>query len=333
VSKKLEFGLRELANLIKGQENFVLGAHIMPDGDALGSLLGLGFLLKNLDKKVCIGWPKATKLPPQYSFLPGVELRQKIEKPPFNEGNFIFIALDCSSPDRLGSLEEIVSKAKQVVNIDHHPRNTQFGTLNLVDERAPATSELVFRLSRVLKSELNKNIATCLYTGLVTDTGRFQYSNTGERAFEMAQELLKFGLSPTYIFQRVYENISFGNLKLLGQVLEDAQYLPRIGLVYSQVTQEKLSATGAQMEETEHFIDYLRSAKEARIAVIFKEMPNNSLRVSLRSKDNVNVGEVAQKFGGGGHKHAAAFTSNKKMDASLKNLIETLEQAKNVVKG
>lgn len=316
--------LSSLVDLISKEEEFILATHVNPDGDAIGSLLGLGLLLRKMDKWVFAGHPTNGKLPPQYSFLPGRELLRNPSE--CSSRPTCFIAIDCANLERLGKMRTPAQKARLLINLDHHHDNTGFGHLNMVDESYSATAEIIFAISQRLGQKLDRDIATCLYTGIVTDTGRFQYSNTNQRTFQVAQEMLAYGVSPTHIFQNVYENLSFPCLKLLGRVLDRAKFLPAKGIAYSFVSQRDLPAVGgAEIEETENFVDLLRAVKEAEVAVILKEMADGTIKGSLRSKGRIDVSKLAEKFKGGGHPSAAGFSSPYSLEKTINVLLKLLE--------
>jgi phosphoesterase RecJ-like protein len=301
--------------VIEEVTEIIIATHIQPDGDGLGSLLGLASALKKMGKKIFATWGEKIVISPQYAWLPNVEL---IANPRDCPDYSVFIALDCATFERLGILEKCARRARVLINIDHHVDNTLYGSLNIIDESASATSQLVFELIKQLPIKIDKAIATCLYTGLVTDTGRFQYQNVNEKTFMIAKELLEYTVSPSDIFRSVYENISYSALKLLGLTLTKASFIPEIGFIYTVISQADLSLTGAGLEETENFIDYLRSVQEADVAAVLKENESGLIRVSLRSKGNIDVETIASKGGGGGHKNAAGYTSSK-------SLVETIE--------
>lgn len=284
-----------------------LSSHEHADGDSIGSLLGMAIVLRDAGKRVTAALPNAQRVPPQYRFLPGVEsLGGSAEVSDFPD---LFIALDCGNIDRLGDLKEKATRARLLVNIDHHEDNNFFGHLNLVFREYSSTSELVLYLLRE-EYEISERAATCLYVGLVTDTGRFKHNNTTARSFLSAAELLSLGAKPEETINQVYENASLGYMKLMGIMLERVQRTEGFPLVYSFITQEDLERTGVTMEETEDLIEMLRIARGAKAVMLLKEQPDGKIRASLRSRDEVEVGKVARLFGGGGHAQAAGFTSS-----------------------
>lgn len=292
---------------LRGAREVSLACHVNPDGDALGSLLAASLGLRKLGKRTHAGWgADPVIVPPSYRFLPGV---QSIVQPGDIPIGDVFLALDCGSANRLGLLEEPARKSKTLINVDHHAGNEYFGRLNIVDTHASSTAELVMRLLVDLGVELDRDIATCLYTGVVTDTGRFQYGNSNPGTLRLAAELLALDVPAPAIALEVFESNAFNYMKLLGRVLERATLVPEKRFVYSWITREDLAAAGIGLDETDKLIDTLRSTRDADVAAMFKEQGDGTYRVSLRSKGPASVGEIARAHGGGGHELAAGYTT------------------------
>lgn len=292
---------------LKAADEVAIGCHVNPDGDALGSLFAAHLGLGRLGKRAYPSWgAELVAMPVSYAFLPGSDALVQPEEVPITE---TFLALDCGAADRLGSLEPNARKAKIVVNVDHHPGNDNFGTLNVVATAVSSTAELVTRLLQDLGVTIDREIATCLYTGLVTDTGRFQYTNSTPDTLRLAADLLGLGVDATAIAQEVFESSPFGYLKLVGRVLDRAVLFEDVRFVYSWLTLKDLAETGVGLDETDKLIDAVRATRAADVAVLFKEQSGGSYRVSLRSKGPVSVGAIARRRGGGGHELAAGFTA------------------------
>jgi bifunctional oligoribonuclease and PAP phosphatase NrnA len=311
---------------LRDADSVVIACHVNPDGDALGSLFAASLGLMKLNKKTFPTWGATPpEIPPGYEFLPGSDELVSPEEVPEPS---VFLALDCGAIDRLG--EHLIDDAKRApvtINIDHHPGNDDFGDLNVVVPTASSTSELVFRLLQDLGVEVDRDIATNLYTGVFTDTGSFQYSNSTPDTLRMAAELLEFGVPKTEIAQHVFETAPFGYLQLLARVLSNARLLADERFIYSSITHEDLRASDVLMEETDKVIDVLRSTRDAEVAAIFKEQGDGNFRASLRSKGEVSVGEIARARGGGGHELAAGFTTGD-VDATVKEIAEGLKAGK-----
>jgi phosphoesterase RecJ-like protein len=293
---------------LKDAEEIALACHVNPDGDALGSLLAASLGLQRLGKKTYPTWgTPGLSVPYSYTFLPGVDsIVDPSELPEVDT----FLAVDCGAADRLGDLEEQACSAATLINIDHHPGNEGFGTHNLVVTTVSSTAELVARLLQDLGVEIDRDIATCLYTGVVTDTGRFQYSNSTPETLRLAADLLERGIDAQAVAHEVFESSPFNFLKLIGRVLDRAVLIEEEAFVYSWFTREDLNATGVPIDETEKLIDLIRQTRAARVAAMFKENDEGSYRVSLRSKGPESVGAIARALGGGGHELAAGFTAD-----------------------
>jgi phosphoesterase RecJ-like protein len=304
----------EVVGLLKEARDVALACHINPDGDALGSLLATSMGLRKLGARTWPSWGTSPLTPPPaYEFLPGVDsLAQPAEVPETP----VFVALDCGAADRLGELEEQAARAPVLVNVDHHPGNGNFGTHNVVVTHASSTAELAAGLLIDAGIEIDKDIATALYTGIVTDTGRFQYSNSTPETLRLAAVLLELGVSAPDVAIEVFESAPYGFLKLTGRVLERAVLFEDERFIYSWVDRADLDETGVAMDETEKLIDVIRATNVADVAAIFKEQPSGEYRVSLRSKGPASVGAVARARGGGGHELAAGFTAKDVHDAA-----------------
>ena len=296
----------QVIQAIKEQKDVVLATHVLPDGDAIGSVLALGMVLRGLGKNVVATWSGRMEVPEQYRYLAGQELLAAEEYIP--ERPAFLIALDCGSRERLGSIEKKFKKAELTANIDHHRNNTEYAQINAVDPLSPATSELVYELVREMGLDINRDVAECLYTGLVTDTGRFQYTNTNAKAFKMAADLVDIGVDPSRIFRYVYENSTYKRLMLAGLALSKTVLDNDIGFIYTVITKEDFASTGATVEDTENLIDSLRAVTGIEVAAVLKET-GGGLRVSLRSTGRVDVGKIAESKGGGGHKLAAGYNA------------------------
>lgn len=301
-------------------ESVNLACHVNPDGDALGSLLATALGLRKLGKKVYPTWGAApVQVPPSYAFLPGVDLLVQPSELPDCD---LFVALDCGAAHRLGSVEKLAKACDPLINVDHHPGNDQFGTLNVVVTTASSTAELVAGLLRDAGVEMDKDIATALYVGIVTDTGRFQYSNSSPDTLRLAADLLAHGVDAPAIAQEVYESAPFGYLKLVGRVLDRAVLHEESRFVYSWIKLADLAETGVGADETDGLIDLVRSTRAADVAAMFKEQHDGAWRVSMRSKGR-SVGAMARKRGGGGHDLAAGFTATD-LEATAASLLADL---------
>ena len=296
--------MERAAEAIRGASLVAMACHVWPDGDALGSMLALHHLALAHGTASVASWPEPRHVAPHYQFLPGLELVTKADD--FPAAPEVMVTFDSGALGRLGSLQDAAEAARELIVVDHHASNTRYGTINLVDPDAPATAAIVRELARCVGWELDRNAALCIYTGLVTDTGRFQYSNTTPEVFSLAEELARFDLPIASLTRELFEKHRFTYLKLAAEAIERAELDLATGLVAAWVTQEDLDLHGVQLDETEGLIDLVRRTAEARVALVAKESPDG-VRVSLRSVDETDVGSIAAALGGGGHRYASGF--------------------------
>jgi bifunctional oligoribonuclease and PAP phosphatase NrnA len=315
--------LKAVADALREHDRFLLVTHENPDGDALGSLLATKLALEQLGKDVVIYLYGEAPLPREYAFMPLDELQRKL---PDDWRERVLVTLDCANESRIGPDAEPLEGAPLAIDIDHHHDNTRFGQLNLVGAGASSTGEVLRDLFAELGVELTPEIAEALYIALVTDTGRFQYTNTTPRALRLAAELVEAGADVHRVFQWVYETVQFTKLKLLARALERAQIYDGGRVVVSYLLRSDFADIGAAEAYSEGIIDYLRAVEGADMAALIREPPRSkgpTRRVSLRaSNDELDVSAIARKSGGGGHRQAAGFSS----DASIEEITAFLER-------
>lgn len=297
--------LAAVARAIESSESLALACHVGPDGDALGSMLGFALAARNAGKEVVASFGSPFAIGSGLEFLPVDMLIPPGEFPAEPETMVVF---DVGSAERIGELASNAGRAGTVVVIDHHVTNEGFGDVALIDHEAAATGELVYELLGVLGWSLTPEIAQCLHTALVTDTGRFQYSNTRPRTLEIGAELIAAGAEPAVIGRHVYEEAPFGYLKASAIALGRAELDADLGVVSTIITQEDLDAVGLSWGDTDNLIDLLRLPVEADTAVLVKGHDDGKVKVSLRSRGATDVGSLAAAMGGGGHRLAAGFT-------------------------
>ena len=291
---------------IAAASTVALACHVSPDGDALGSLLGLHHLCRANAKPSVASWSEPFVVAPHYTFLPGLDLTTKPAD--FPGAPEVMVTFDCGSLDRLGDLAPAARAAGELIVIDHHLTNDRYGSINLVDPDAAATAVVVRQLARRLGWTLNRDAAVCLYTGLVTDTGRFQYSNTTPEVFALAEELARFDLPIADMSRQLFEQHTFAYLQLVAVCLGRAVLDRDLRFVATWITEDDLRTHGVDIDETEGLIDLVRRATEAEVSCVLKET-RGGIKVSLRAISEVDVGAIAVSFGGGGHRFAAGFTA------------------------
>jgi bifunctional oligoribonuclease and PAP phosphatase NrnA len=284
-----------------------LACHVNPDGDALGSMLGLFHVLRAAGRSAVASFPQPFVVAPHYRELPGLDLLTPPDD--FPREPDVMITFDCGSMDRLGSLEPSGKGASELIVIDHHISNDRYGTINLIEPDAAASGWVVLQLVDALGLPLNRDAAVNLYAALVCDTGRFQYDTTTPAVFDMARRLTEFGVPIARLSRTLFEEHRFAYLQLLGEALREAHLEVEHRFVWTAVTHEMLERHGVQLEEVEGLIDILRRASEAEVTCVLKEEEDGAVRVSLRSLGAVDVRRIAEAHGGGGHTFAAGFTS------------------------
>lgn len=306
-------------------DKVLLLAHVTPDADALGSALGLGLALASLGKQVQVSVGESNfVIPSSLDFLPGAHLvvaPEEIFEPD------LVISCDVSSEKRLGILADVMSKAPQSIGIDHHQSFTGFGKIHLVDPKAAATAQLILEFVDRLEVELDKDIAAAIYAGLSTDTGSFKFQSTTSETLRVAARLLETGIDHSGLSRLLFDDEPLAALVMMGEAVGRAKLVPTAagnrGLVYTSITKEQ---RGEQSElAMERVIEAIRRTTEAEVAAVFKQADDGHWKVSLRSKTDVSVGDVALSLDGGGHKYAAGYSAGPSLEVAVAQLITTLE--------
>lgn len=313
------------AAAIRQSDTIAIACHINPDGDALGSLLGLGIAIER-------GFPEKRVLlvaqdgvPDTYKFLP---FSDRIRTDCDEEDIELAIVVDSGDLSRVGDrLYHAFSNAKILLDIDHHVGAGAFGAVRLLDNRAAATAEIVFDLLGELDLPIDRDIATCLFTGVITDTGSFRFMNVTPRTLRVAASLIEAGASPSLIAEQVFDNRPFKSVKLMGLTLSTLSHTDDGRITWAAVSQEAFAQAEATDEDTEGFVGPIRAARGTEVGILFREASPGKVRISLRSVENVNVADVAAKFGGGGHKMAAGCTFDGSLDEAVAAVVEAAKQA------
>jgi phosphoesterase RecJ-like protein len=297
-----------------------LSTHINPDGDAIGSLIALGLGLQQHGKHIYLY--NASPIPAVYRFLPGVQLVQQVL--PESSAWDTAVVLDCGTLDRIGAAVDFVRGLPQVINIDHHVTNTNFGQYRLVDSTACSSAEIVYRLLKKMAITIDAAIATSIYTGILTDTGSFRFANTNSAAYTICSEMVKAGVDPYTVAQHVYGTYSLGRIKLLNMALDSIEISANGKLSLMTLTQDMFRETDTNPEDVDGMINYAKRIEDVKVAALIMENENGAVQkryhVSLRSDGTVDVAEIAASFGGGGHFSAAGFG----VESSLKALKKTI---------
>jgi bifunctional oligoribonuclease and PAP phosphatase NrnA len=321
--------MEAVVETLRAGERFIVTSHDNPDGDALGSVLATHLGLVSLGKDSVMVLGGIHPLPGEYAFLRLGE-RGLLRAAPSDVSERVLVAVDCAQESRIVE-PTLVLSAPVTVNVDHHHDNTRFGTVNLVVDDASSTAEVLADVFDELGVVRTPALAEALYTAIVTDTGRFQYSNTTPKALRLAAELVEAGADVGRVFVEVYESTPFPKLKLLARALEHATELADGRIVVSELTREDFEAAGADEPYSEGIIDHLRAVDGAELVALVRELPEGAparRKGSLRSHPNgVDVSAIARSFGGGGHRRAAGFSTDLAMDEITQRIVEAFAAA------
>jgi phosphoesterase RecJ-like protein len=304
--------MRQIINQLKSKHHILIASHVQPDGDALGSLIATGLALTAAGKKTTLF--NEDQIPKAFGFLPSVDkITHQIESADNYE---VAIILDSGDLQRVGEAASAIGQIPVIINIDHHITNTGFGTHQLIDPVACATSEIIYRLIKEMGIVLTRAMAFSIYTGIMTDTGSFRFSNTNREAFSICEEMVGLGVDPNFVANHVSVTYSLSRIKLLNMVLDSIEVSKNGRLSLMALTQEMLEKTHTKPDELGRLINYARHIENVKVAALIFENGNGSLaapspekrfHISLRSDGSVDVAEIATMYGGGGHKNAAGF--------------------------
>jgi phosphoesterase RecJ-like protein len=297
-------GLAGIVTALGRYRTFVVVSHVHPDGDAVGSVLAMGWILRQLGKKARL--VLAERVPAAYAFLPGQELVETVELEgpvtPFQAEAVVVV--DCSDEDRLGQVRQWLPAGAALLNVDHHQQN-EFPEPKYVRTEAAATGELLYELAKALDLTLDCDTATCLYTALLTDTGSFRFANTTAGTLHIAADLLTFGVSPSFVAEQIYDVKPLAGLRLLAEVLSTLKVTPCGRIAWLEMDEGMLERHGVDASETEGIVNYARTIAGVKIGILFRGVRSGVTRVSWRSRPGYDVSKVAARFGGGGHVNAA----------------------------
>jgi phosphoesterase RecJ-like protein len=320
--------LDRILEAIRAAQTIGVVGHIRPDGDCIGSQLGLTLALRAAGKEVWC-WNQDA-IPEKYRFL---DPDRDFQQPKAGKEFDLVIATDCASPERLGRVADFIQQRRQLINIDHHESNTRYGDINWVSAREPSTGELIFRLLKVAQWPITRKIADCLFTAVSTDTGSFQYPSTRPGTFHVGAELVTRGANLAKICDEVYQSFPLSRARLLKHVYNKFKLTHDDRIAYFWLKQADLTRTGAETNDTEGLIDHIRAIEPVVVACVFEEIEPELTRISLRSKHpGVNVSDIAGQFGGGGHPAAAGARIAGRPLSVQRRVIAALRKAINAAK-
>lgn len=311
--------LQKVKKLIEKSKSIVIASHINPDGDSIGSLLSLGLALKSLGKKVY--FLSQDGVPIRYRFLPGAKLIKKSLQKSCN----LAISVDCSNKEILGSAYETFKKAKKILAIDHHEFRRPFSHVSLVDKNAAAVGEIIYQLINYLNIKITRNIATNILTSIIVETNSFRLPNVEASTFDICGKLLQKGVNFYRLVDKVYWSQTRNSAILSGICLSRAQFIKSGGLVWSIIKQVDLNRVKGKDEDVDAVADQMRAIDGTKVIVLFRQKDHKHIRVSLRSKDRINVASVAERYGGGGHFDVAGcYIPN--TNSAINNLLKSASQ-------
>ncbi|MGI6684816.1 MAG: DHH family phosphoesterase [Bacillota bacterium] len=310
--------LSEITAVIRNKKKILITAHVLPDGDSVGSVVGLGLALESLGKEVYL--VMADKVPEIYHFLEGTD---KIIFPQeFSQKPDLIIFLDCGEISRAGDkwIDPLL-KNMPLINIDHHISNNYFGTFNFVDPKAAATAELIYPLLKDLGFTITKEVASALYTGLIMDTGSFKYQNTTPRTLKTAAVLLESGVDLSLIRENLHENKSIKNLQLISVAIDNLHFAANGKIAWTYLDQKTMKRLQAKPEHSEGIVNYPISLKNVKIGLFFRETEDGDIKVGLRSRAGLDVNKIALSFNGGGHQQAAGCTLEVPLEEAIQQVL------------
>jgi phosphoesterase RecJ-like protein len=316
--------LNRAAEVLAAADEVAIACHMNPDADAMGSMLGLASFLGSRGVSTVCSYPNEPLDPPRWAaLLPGSD--ELVAMDAFPAAPALMVTCDCAAFDRLGPLGHAASKAGELIWIDHHRSNEGLGTIPLIDPSASSTCEVVFRLIETMGGPMPDAAAACLYAGLVTDTGRFQYQATTPQTLRIAASLREHPFDHALLAQALYEDNAREYLPVAATALARVAYVPEADLVWTYLTQADLSDAGVQPGDTDDLIDLIRTARDVDVAAVLKQQRDGRFKVSARSRGAHDLAAVAAAFGGGGHRLAAGYTSDHGPAGTIARLVEALQ--------
>ena len=319
----LTSSLQSAAAFIRDRDHFLVVSHVNPDGDAISSTLAVGLLLQYMGKHYTL--VNENSIADKFKELPGGEHIQMYADS-FPQFQYV-ITVDCADFSRVGRVQSGFSQDVEILNIDHHPTNDGFGQVNLIHTSSASTTQIVFELSNALDIKLTEELATCLYTGLMTDTGGFRYSNTTPEVMKIASLLLNAGVMGHQLAEKYLERLTLAHVRLLQRVLNSLSFSPDNKICWLAVTELDIEVSGAGSDDLEGLVNYPRNIDGVEIGILFKQIKENEIKVSLRSSGDVDVSKIAQSFGGGGHVKASGCTINDTLNEAIESVLQKLQQS------
>ena len=315
--------LEPACRLIHQKERFVVVGHVNPDGDCLGSICAMKLGLKQLGKTVLAVVPDG--IPELYTYHPGDD--ETLRELPSNLGEYVAVVDDCENLGRTGALAEKLTECDSILEIDHHPgTDARDADIGVIDPESASTGEIVFALLRECGVRIGPDIAECVMTAVMTDTGAFRFANVKADTLRHAADLVDAGANVTDVAQKVYESRSISTLRLLGMSMSTLTTALDGRVVYAMVTRKMIEESGASVAETEGLVNYVRSVRDVEVAILFREDDDAVTKVSLRSKNGGDISLIARSFGGGGHRMAAGCTLMLPIGEAIETILDDVRR-------
>ncbi|MFH1201334.1 MAG: bifunctional oligoribonuclease/PAP phosphatase NrnA [Candidatus Omnitrophota bacterium] len=314
--------LKKVIQEIRKRDNFLISSHVSPEGDAIGSELAFKNLLERLGKHSFI--VNDHDVPREYKFLPGVNSICKPNQVHYFE---VVVTLDCSDLERIGKVRRLIKPGTFIINIDHHISNSGFGDINWVEPKSSCVCEMIYKLFQGLKIRPDKAAAVAMYTGILTDTGSFHYSNTTSFTHQVVSKLLQKNIPVSRIYREIYESYSLAQIKFLGKMISQFNSHNHDKIVWLSLKRNIKDFGEGALELADSILNFARAVKNAEVVLLFKEIGINEVRVNLRSRGNIDVNRLAKTFGGGGHKTASGFTTKGQISTVERQVLKEVKKA------
>lgn len=320
-----ETQLQRAAQFIREHDDFLVVSHVNPDGDAIGSTCAVGCILQQLGKTYVLA--NQCEVPRKFQFLKGApDIVRLGEASPERTFPYV-ITVDCADEMRIGDAAKAITDQALLLNIDHHSTNDGYGDVQLISKFAAATAEVLFDLVHVLDLPWDSDLAACVYTGLLTDTGGFRYSNTSPKVMKIASELLSHGINPGELAEKLLEKVTFPHVLLLKRALSSLSFTSDRKIAWICASLADIQETGASPEDMEGLVNYPRNIEGVEVGLLFKQMGDDEVKISFRSSGSVDVSLIAKSFGGGGHMRASGATVRGTLQDVTERVVQAVNQA------
>lgn len=320
---KKEKTYNDIQKAVAGSKSVLIVSHSAPDGDSVGSQLAFRKYILELGKDVEV--INDGSIPGIYKKLPDIDVIVDVDSHTAGKEFDLVVVLDCSNLERLGRVGALIEDNVPIINIDHHPDNTGFGKYVLTDETSSSTAELLTEYFLKIKYELNKSTASLLYAAILTDTGRFRFESTGRRTMELVGILIDKGADPRKICDDIYFSVPQSVLRMTGNMLEGARFYENGKICLMEISQEIIKKYDASFGDFDGLAEYTLHTENVKVGALLKELDGKNIKVSLRSKSDINVSKVANLFGGGGHRNASGFVMSSSPESGRKQLLDNLK--------